>query len=618
VHQKQGNYKEALEMHKKSLAIRLKTFGEYHPDTAACYNNIGQVHQKQGNYKEALEMHKKSLAIRLKTLGENHPDTAKSYSNIGVVHEAQGNYKEALEYLKKALAIKLKTCGEDHPDTATCYGNIGLVQQVAEVHAYAMSRFKTGEQKLEAGLAVIGAKPQKLRSLKLSVFKEAKTNLEAALEIFTSLKNSKEVKKTLQLLVKLYTKTGDIGLEKRKAELKSIYIKEQEAKNTSEALERSINEPELFLQKKTAAPVSESDITCLSRDITNLEDVPMKNPEHIIRIISYNVVADFFDENDKTPDHRHHWENRKPIIYKLLCILATDIMCFQELSPRQAFELAEYFAGEFNARFLSQTPSEIPTGAIIDGAGMKEWVGKFAGTPLVGTFARKIYKISEQGRFWLNDKPDEVPVKADRGETDKGFGNMNTYRAVLWLKLSSGHEDKELFVFNSHYPLNGDNKTRKSCAELERIKIKEITAGGNWISSGDRNIVPSDSDNDVDNPLSAYMVLAAGASDIRGHGPHYGISTTWLGFSYDKFKTELDKKSKSDHNVLDVMISNMKTINSFFHPGGYDLSRGEENPIIPLSEYAQAAVVEFLNSERCFASDHALIGADFILVHGGE
>lgn len=344
----------------------------------------------------------------------------------------------------------------------------------------------------------------------------------------------------------------------------------------------------------------------LNRPITKFEDIPKKG-KYDTRIISYNILSHFWDDKDQTSDQRHIWENRKEIIYNSLTILLPDIMCIQELSSLQASELYKYFSKSFDALFLSQTPSEIPTGYIAKNNEIDDWVDKFIGTPIVGTLINKNYEISDQGRFWLNENPDQVPMNKDRGETDKGFGNMNTYRAILWCKVT--FEGKELFIFNSHYPLSGGNITRKKCAILERKKIEEIAQDSNWVSCGDKNIIPTKDDDEDHNPHSVYQLLVKGAYDIRDHEPanHYGRSLTWLGFSYDNFIDGIDPEDLSKINPLDIMFSNSKAKISFSDPLGY--KPGSKYPLA-LSEY-NAEMIEFLDKERYFASDHSLIGADF-------
>jgi len=60
------------------LRIRLEILGGEHIDTATGYNNLGAAYYSKGDYDRAIELHDKSLAIRLKIFGPDHPDTAAS------------------------------------------------------------------------------------------------------------------------------------------------------------------------------------------------------------------------------------------------------------------------------------------------------------------------------------------------------------------------------------------------------------------------------------------------------------------------------------------------------------------------------------------------------------
>jgi len=349
----------------------------------------------------------------------------------------------------------------------------------------------------------------------------------------------------------------------------------------------------------------------LKRPITNFAEIPEHVDNESIRVVSYNICADFFDNKDKTPDSHHHWSIRSTYVIKLLSQVAPDIICLQELSAEQASSLTIAFRDRFESIFLSQTPSEVePTGAICYGEEVASWTGKKLGTPLVGIFVNRNtnWKIvgEKTGRFWLNELPDEIPVSYDRGETDKGFGNMNTYRAILWCMVMNIDTGKTIYIFNSHYPLNGNSETRFRCAELERTKIKEIVGNDNWVSAGDRNLIKCDDDNPYFNPLTVYKTLVRDAHDIRDHQPdkHYGISSTWCGFTYDQHKSKI---ATSSMDVLDVMVSNIKPIKSFFHPGIFNSA---DETIIPLSNYTDSSILDSYNESRYLASDHALLGAD--------
>jgi len=72
---------------------------------ASSYDNIGNIWRSKGNYDKALEYYKKSLAIKLKTFGENHSSVAFNYFNIGKILKDQKNYKVAIENIKIGYAI---------------------------------------------------------------------------------------------------------------------------------------------------------------------------------------------------------------------------------------------------------------------------------------------------------------------------------------------------------------------------------------------------------------------------------------------------------------------------------------------------------------------------------
>ncbi len=343
----------------------------------------------------------------------------------------------------------------------------------------------------------------------------------------------------------------------------------------------------------------------LKRQITNFAEIPSKDVKDT-RIVSYNITVDYFDAKDTTKDKHHQWQSRASVAKKLLGKLAPDIICLQELSPNQALELAKDLGKEYCSIFLSQTPSQIEAGSIVYGEDAAAWTNKFTGTPLIGMFISKSWHFKNVGKFWLKEQPFSIPEHQDRGTSDKGFGNMNTYRAVLWASIKN-NEDKVLFIFNSHYPLSGDNETRLKCAKLEMEQIELIAQESPWVSAGDRNLVPTSTDTKEANPETVYRELIKKGYDIRDANKHYGSSSTWIGFSYDDYKRPVEPETVEEHIVLDVMVSNYIPKCSFCHPGMFS---PQDNDLMPLSEY-HCELAKQCEEDRCFASDHTLIGADF-------
>jgi tetratricopeptide (TPR) repeat protein len=119
-----GNYQDAFRWQKESLAIRKKTLGEEHPDTATSYNNLAGLYESMGVYEKAEQLYLKALKIREEVLGEEHPNTATTYNNLAGLYESMGAYEKAEPLYLKDLKISEKVLGEEHPSTATTYNNL--------------------------------------------------------------------------------------------------------------------------------------------------------------------------------------------------------------------------------------------------------------------------------------------------------------------------------------------------------------------------------------------------------------------------------------------------------------------------------------------------------------
>ena len=190
---------------------------------------------------------------------------------------------------------------------------------------------------------------------------------------------------------------------------------------------------------------------------------------------------------------------------------------------------------------------------------------------------KKRWHLLESGRFWLNEQPLEIPTSTDRSVTDKGFKNMNTYRAVLWLRIQRGQQS--LCVFNSHYPLDGDSWTRLQCTRVEHEMIQKIAKDGEpWISTGDRNLVLRPKDDVKCNPQTIKEVwVEKKCCVVPDHSRcHLGLQhTTWLGFSYDACQYDLQKGFHFPC-VMDLMVGgpNLTCSQSWFDGGFIDDKSG--------------------------------------------
>ena len=119
-----GNYEEALLYIEYSLEIKMRIYGERHPETLKCFNDLGLILIKLCRFDEAAYKIKITLDILLELLGEMHPEVSRSYHILGVAFRAQGNFKEAIEHQLKALELKTNIYGELHEKIAGSYYEI--------------------------------------------------------------------------------------------------------------------------------------------------------------------------------------------------------------------------------------------------------------------------------------------------------------------------------------------------------------------------------------------------------------------------------------------------------------------------------------------------------------
>lgn len=132
----------AMKYLKKSLNI-YKTIGkQYWREKAQVLNLISYIHNREGNFSEALEFHFQALNTR-KKLGDKN-EIAKSYSSIGLFYVNQGDYSSAMTYYKKSLEIS-KEIGNRKGEAislnniATIYVKQGFCKKAEKLHQEALS-----------------------------------------------------------------------------------------------------------------------------------------------------------------------------------------------------------------------------------------------------------------------------------------------------------------------------------------------------------------------------------------------------------------------------------------------------------------------------------------------
>ena len=76
--------------------MKVKFFGEEHPDNQKVTLLSEKRNMPLGYFSSALQSYQRALDIRVKLFGEEHPDTAESYFSLGVTQHAPGDLLSAL------------------------------------------------------------------------------------------------------------------------------------------------------------------------------------------------------------------------------------------------------------------------------------------------------------------------------------------------------------------------------------------------------------------------------------------------------------------------------------------------------------------------------------------
>ncbi|MGC6434683.1 MAG: tetratricopeptide repeat protein [Crocinitomicaceae bacterium] len=109
--------------YEKSLSIRNKIFGKYHPSTAIIYNNLGLLYSKKGELQKSEKLHTDSLEIRKRIFGNNSP-TDISYNNLSILFSKKGDIQSAINFGENALSIRIKELGLYNSKTGRSFNNL--------------------------------------------------------------------------------------------------------------------------------------------------------------------------------------------------------------------------------------------------------------------------------------------------------------------------------------------------------------------------------------------------------------------------------------------------------------------------------------------------------------
>jgi hypothetical protein len=340
------------------------------------------------------------------------------------------------------------------------------------------------------------------------------------------------------------------------------------------------------------------------RGIERFAPLPSKRG---IRVVTYNVQCDFWDKEGDV----HNWVNcREDVFFKLLLKLllevGVDIFLLQEMSWKQAWQIAKFMDEHgFVAKFRAHH-----TGKGLEDIQETEWTGSIVGI----AFRRERFELVEEGRFWLNENPDVQPpplvdlAKRDR-VTPKSFDCPNSYRVDMWMMLTYKLTGEKILFATSQYPMGGKiARTESAKLTIEKLFSIAATQGAKIVFGGDLNLYE-----DVDGP-QAYKVFVARMKDcfygtVEGHRGH---PNTFAGFPGDRFKTPIIPRKKEDGSiggVLEPRYLDRIFYGGFTNPAWLSFcSPAEYNPET-MELYPLMDMIQDLEG-RHFTSDHCFVGLE--------
>jgi tetratricopeptide (TPR) repeat protein len=120
----QGQWDEAVKLHKTALEDHKMVLGERHPDTLTVMNNLASSYRNQGRWKEAAKLEETVLEARKAVLGDWHPKTLLVMGNLALTYLSLGKWDAAAQLLLSALEGSMAVLGDRHPSTLTLLNNL--------------------------------------------------------------------------------------------------------------------------------------------------------------------------------------------------------------------------------------------------------------------------------------------------------------------------------------------------------------------------------------------------------------------------------------------------------------------------------------------------------------
>ncbi len=223
IYHRQKKYAEAEKLFREGKACELKLRKPDDPGPIRGLDYLANTLKEQGRleevetlYREAEALYKGVISIQQKTYGQFHPQIAEAYYNLGIVYESSEKAKEAEEAFRQAILVDEKSRDPKHTEFPTYVYRLAwfyfnqeryadaekLYKRVVMIRSQALGVWDTEVARLLCNLGATYKKEGK--------YKQAEATLKQALEILERAGDSSSVHfaNTMSWLGALYLSTN--------------------------------------------------------------------------------------------------------------------------------------------------------------------------------------------------------------------------------------------------------------------------------------------------------------------------------------------------------------------------------------------------------------------------
>lgn len=132
----------AIEVQRRTLAIRERELGPDHPDAISAQNNLGLLLMNTGRFDEAEDLLTTALEQSREVKGDANIETLSVLDNIGLLSLQLGRFEESEAYLQESLEGYREQLPSDAPELLAAINNIASAYQTRGDYATAEQYFR--------------------------------------------------------------------------------------------------------------------------------------------------------------------------------------------------------------------------------------------------------------------------------------------------------------------------------------------------------------------------------------------------------------------------------------------------------------------------------------------